>query len=120
MQLIPSTAKRFGVTNSFNPTQNIEGGVKYLKYLLGLYDGNYAMAIAAYNAGEGAVARYGGIPPYAETRNYVSSVAKHLKTARQGAARKPAPAKPAEAPEYNPIQASIAADGKIYYRTLQP
>ncbi|MDQ6664584.1 MAG: lytic transglycosylase domain-containing protein, partial [Acidobacteriota bacterium] len=111
MQLIPATARRFGVANAFNPKQNVEGGVRYLHYLLELYNGDYPKAIAAYNAGEKAVARYGGIPPYPETRNYVYQVAKNLKAARQHAVRRsrtatPAPVETAAAAPYNPIRAS--------------
>jgi len=71
MQLIPATARRFGVTDAFNPADNIQGGARYLRYLLELYKGDYPLALAAYNAGEGAVAKYGGVPPYAETRDYL-------------------------------------------------
>ena len=121
MQLIPATARRFGVSNSFNPKQNVEGGVRYLRYLLELYKGDYPKAIAAYNAGEAAVARYGGIPPYPETRNYVLQVAKNLKVARQHAGGKAKPAAPARLETaqatYNPIRASVSEDGKVYYRT---
>lgn len=74
MQLMPFTAKRFGVINSFDPMQNITGGVKYLKFLLGYFKGKTHLAVAAYNAGEGAVNRYKGIPPYKETKNYVKKV----------------------------------------------
>jgi soluble lytic murein transglycosylase-like protein len=74
MQLIPETAQRFGVEDPFNPKQNIEGGVSYLRYLLDLFGGDLPRSLAAYNAGEGAVQRYGGIPSYAETRNYVQKV----------------------------------------------
>lgn len=74
MQLIPATAERFGVEDSFNPEQNIEGGTKYLKFLLTKYDGDRRLALAAYNAGEGAVDKYGGIPPYRETINYVEKI----------------------------------------------
>ena len=74
MQLIPSTAARFGVQNSFNPKQNIEGGVTYLKYLLDLFGGNVPLSVAAYNAGENAVLKKGGIPAYPETVNYVQRV----------------------------------------------
>jgi hypothetical protein len=74
MQLIPATARRFGVENPFDPEQNIEGGTSYLKYLLGLFDGNLALSLAAYNAGENSVLREGGIPPFPETREYVRRV----------------------------------------------
>lgn len=118
MQLIPSTAKRFGVRNSYDPQDNIQGGVKYLKFLLEYFQGDYARAIAAYNAGENAVDRYKGIPPYAETRNYVYAVAKNLKVARALEAKKAAELVPVSAVETTiTIQASIGQDGKVYYRT---
>lgn len=91
MQLIPETARRFGVKNVFNPVENIQGGAKYLRYLLDLFDGSYPLALAAYNAGEAAVARYGGIPPYPETQNYVILVRRQLELAKKAAALKPAP-----------------------------
>jgi hypothetical protein len=71
MQLIPATAARYGVGNIFDPIENIRGGVRYLADLLEMFGGNVANALAAYNAGENAVTRYSGIPPYAETREYV-------------------------------------------------
>jgi len=74
MQLIPATAERFGVDNIYSPDQNIKGGSKYLKFLLDRYKGNLKKTIAAYNAGEGAVDRYKGVPPYRETKNYVKNV----------------------------------------------
>ena len=74
MQLIPATARRFGVRDAFDPAQNIEGGVKYLAWLLKRYNGDLTMAAAGYNAGEGAVDRYKGVPPYRETRQYVARV----------------------------------------------
>jgi soluble lytic murein transglycosylase-like protein len=74
MQLIPGTAQRFGVNDAFSPKQNVDAGVKYLKILLERYNGNLDLALAAYNAGEGAVDRAHGIPAYRETRNYVQKV----------------------------------------------
>ena len=74
MQLIPATAARFGVTDSTDPAQNIEGGVAYLDWLLGEFDNDPVMVLAAYNAGEGAVRANQGVPPYAETRDYVPKV----------------------------------------------
>ena len=71
MQLMPATASRHGARDVHDPAQNIAAGTKYLSHLLGLFGGNLEKSLAAYNAGEGAVARYGGIPPYNETRNYV-------------------------------------------------
>lgn len=75
MQLMPATARRFGVTDSFEPAQNIRGGVEYLSWLLRRFNGNLTLAAAGYNAGEGAVDRHGGVPPYRETQNYVVRVA---------------------------------------------
>ncbi|MFM5127116.1 lytic transglycosylase domain-containing protein [Aeromonas veronii] len=74
MQLIPETQLRFGVTRPFDPAQNIKGGVSYLKWLDRRFDGDWVLISAAYNAGEKAVERYGGIPPYDETREYVKRV----------------------------------------------
>jgi hypothetical protein len=74
MQLMPSTAERFGVTDRFDASQNVRGGAKYLSWLLERFDGNTELALAGYNAGENAVDRYDGIPPYPETKNYVRKV----------------------------------------------
>lgn len=74
MQLIPETAERFNVRKPFDPEQNIRGGLSYLRWLLAYFEGNIALVAAAYNAGEGAVNRYAGIPPYAETQGYVKRI----------------------------------------------
>ena len=74
MQLMPATASRLGVADPFDPEQNVRGGVREFARLIDRYRGNLQLALAAYNAGEGAVARYRGIPPYNETRNYVSRI----------------------------------------------
>jgi len=75
MQLMPETARRYGVVNVFDPADNVRAGAQYLAYLLGRFDNNLSLALAAYNAGEGAVIRYGGrIPPYQETVSYISRV----------------------------------------------
>ena len=75
MQLMPATARRFGVTDAFDAAQNIRGGVRYLAWLLKRYNGDLTKAAAGYNAGEGAVDRHGGVPPYSETQRYVQRVA---------------------------------------------
>jgi hypothetical protein len=82
MQLMPDTAKRFGVSNSLSSVENIRGGVAYIDWLLTEFDGDAVMAIAGYNAGEGAVRKHGGVPPYAETRDYVPKVLAAFEVAR--------------------------------------
>ena len=74
MQLMPDTADRFGVANPWDPEQNIAGGTAYLRWLIEEFNGDQRRVLAAYNAGEGAVTRYGGVPPYPETRGYVDRV----------------------------------------------
>ena len=74
MQLIPATAERFGCEDPYDPADNIEAGTKYLHWLLKRFDGNVELALAGYNAGEGAVDKYNGVPPYNETRNYVKII----------------------------------------------
>lgn len=126
MQLIPSTARRFGVKDTFDARENIEGGVKYLKHLQSLYNNDLRLALAAYNAGEGAVSRYGSIPPYPETENYVYQVGKKLGQARRAAeARnskgKPSKAEPANAAApvetHRPLEQVVDSEGRVYLRT---
>ena len=122
MQLIPATAKRFGVKDSFDSKENVEGGVKYLRYLIDLFHGDYTQAVAAYNAGEAAVAKYGGVPPFKETRNYVATVARNLEQERRVFAARTKPVIEASsasdpAQEFSPITASVGPDGRTYYRT---
>ena len=76
MQLMPATAQRFGARNVNDPEQNIAAGTKYLKWLLKRFDGDVSLALAGYNAGEGSVDKYKGVPPYGETQNYVKKIVK--------------------------------------------
>ena len=78
MQLMPATASSLQVDDSFHPEKNIDGGVRYLRYLIRLFNGDLRLALAAYNAGEKAVQRYGGVPPYRETQQYVQRVLAYL------------------------------------------
>ena len=80
MQLMPGTARSLNVSNSFDPKDNVEGGVKYLRFLLDTFRGDVSLAVAAYNAGLNKVAKYGGIPPYNETRTYVNRVLSYMQS----------------------------------------
>jgi soluble lytic murein transglycosylase-like protein len=121
MQLMPGTARMLGVSDSFDPGQNIEAGVKYLKYLQDVYKDD-RLALAAYNAGPGAVQKYKAIPPYAETRNYVNQVGKRYQEARKAAAAA-APADPAPAPQvkqeerHPKLETFVDQNGRLYLRT---
>jgi len=129
MQLMPSTSRMLGVSNSFDPGQNIEAGVKYLKYLQDLYKDD-RMALAAYNAGPSAVDKYKWIPPYPETQNYVNQVGKRYQEARKIAAENAQPeqvgtsaaadvqAQPAE--EKHPkLEQFVDENGRLHLKTTQ-
>lgn len=119
MQLIPATARRFGVENVFDAEENIEAGVRYLKYLKGLFQDD-KLALAAYNAGEGAVLRHKGVPPYRETQEYVKRVAEKYGEARKLAeteqAPEVAPAGSGEAPVRG-LEVAVDAEGRLYLKT---
>lgn len=83
MQLMPCTAKAFGVEDSFNPLQNINGGVRYFKKLIKLFNGDIMLALAAYNAGITRVKKHNGIPPFKETRNYINAVLRYYRYYRE-------------------------------------
>jgi soluble lytic murein transglycosylase-like protein len=122
MQLMPETARRFGVADVFDPLDNLQGGVKYLRYLLNLYHNDYTLTIAAYNAGEAAVERYGNVPPFPETRSYLVQVRRAIELSRKtqtAPAPVPQPAQPAESSAGEPrhIQETIGADGIVRYVT---
>ena len=119
MQLIPATATRFGVVNSFDAKANIEGGVRYLKYLKEMFKDD-RLALAAYNAGEGAVMRYKGIPPYRETQDYVERVGRTYGEALKRAAPElPQPPAPevAQGEPVRSLSVEMDAEGRLYLRT---
>jgi len=131
MQLMPETGKRFGVQDFFDPRQNIDGGVRYLKFLLNMFHGNIDLSLAAYNAGENLVARIGGIPEISETKNYVKSIRGVYKTPNPDgrialtsvpppvqAVTSPAEDKPEDAP--NKIYMWVDARGRTNFSTSEP
>jgi Transglycosylase SLT domain len=115
MQLIPSTAERFGVENPFDPKQNIQGGVSYLKYLLDLFGGNLSLSLAAYNAGEETVIRSGGIPSIPETERYVRAITHlyHSKGADLG------PALGSAGNGIDPIVQYVDSEGVIHFTNAE-
>ncbi|HEX8472617.1 MAG TPA: lytic transglycosylase domain-containing protein [Pyrinomonadaceae bacterium] len=119
MQLMPATAARFGVSNIFDPQQNIEGGARYMRYLLNFFDGDVALALAGYNAGEGAVLKYGRrVPPYSETREYVRRISQRYALMRDPeAARKAQTVSPAQ---FAAIKAAAPAEAPapVYERNV--
>jgi soluble lytic murein transglycosylase-like protein len=107
MQLLPETAKQYGVSDLQDPYQNLRAGAAHLRGLLDEFDGNVTLALAAYNAGSGAVRRYGGVPAYAETRDYVKKIEGKLgRTSRSSPRATPAGAS-------TKIQMQVEADGSI-------
>ena len=125
MQLMPETAARYGLSDIWDPRQNIQAGVKHLKYLLELYQNDLPLALSAYNAGANAVDRYGGIPPYQETRNYVRKVT----SLYQGAGSFPTASASAASPgtgsgDRSPAQMTIYkyrdSQGKLCYSSVMP
>jgi soluble lytic murein transglycosylase-like protein len=127
MQLMPGTARMLGVSNSFDPAENIEAGVKYLRYLQSVYQDD-RLALAAYNAGPKAVDRYNGAPPYAETREYVNQVGQRYQTAKRMEAAKSAAKATAAVPaaeetpaeEKHPkLEQSTDENGRLVLRTAQ-
>jgi soluble lytic murein transglycosylase-like protein len=106
MQLMPATAARFGVRNIFDPAQNIEAGTRYMRWLLNRFNGDVGLALAGYNAGEGAVDKYRGVPPYRETQEYVKRITERYALMRdpQTARRAPVVAKRPE------VVASVATE----------
>lgn len=122
MQLIPATARRFGVSDVYDARQNIQGGVKYLRYLQDLFPSDLRLSLAAYNAGEAAVARFGGVPPFRETVDYVEKVKqRYLQAQPQGKAQRSEGAASAQVvPEeivVRHIEQFTDAEGRLYLRT---
>lgn len=118
MQLIPATARRFGAVNSFDAEENITAGVKYLKYLQERFKDD-RLALAAYNAGEGAVEKFGTVPPYRETQEYVEKVGRTYGAARQQQPPPPAAAAPV-APQPEPLrhlEVTTDAEGRMVLKT---
>jgi hypothetical protein len=112
MQLIPATAQRFGVDNPFDPRQNIKGGVNYLKYLLDLFGGDLSLSLAAYNAGEHSVQRFGGIPALTETQQYVHKVTRLYQSGSPLGASSP------REPQKAPIHRYVDEYGVVHFTNV--
>jgi hypothetical protein len=123
MQLIPATAERFGASDPFDPKQNIDAGVHYLKYLQDRFPNDLSLSLAAYNAGEGAVTRYNSVPPYPETTDYVQKVTREY-TVRQKEAKPSRASVPQGSGQLNAteepvrhIEQYVDSEGRLYLRT---
>jgi len=115
MQLMPTTASMLGVKNSFDPRENIDGGVRHLRGLLDRFPHNLSLALAAYNAGEQAVTVYGGVPPYPETQGYVARILSLLGTPEASAASAPSPT-----PSLRRTYRTVDDEGAIVYTNIPP
>jgi soluble lytic murein transglycosylase-like protein len=118
MQLMPRTASALGVRDSFDPRDNIEGGVRHLRYLMDRYPGNVPLVLAAYNAGEGAVAQYGGVPPYPETQQYVQKIMQRGGAAVGATLPASSPLPSGDPPQG--IYRSEDADGTVTFSNIPP
>jgi soluble lytic murein transglycosylase-like protein len=117
MQLMPGTARRLAVRDSFDAIENLDGGVRYLKYLLTVFgDEDPRLALAAYNAGEAAVMKHRGVPPYPETARYVERVGKKYGEAKRAAQAEVRP-KEQPPPEHSPIEQYVDDEGRLHVRT---
>ncbi len=120
MQLIPATAQRFGVANPFDPKQNLDGGVNYLKHLLGLFQGDLNLSLAAYNAGEHSVQRYGGIPAIPETQKYVRKVTEIYQPGSTAMGKTPISAKTvSQEPPTSSIVRYVDERGVVHYTNVE-
>jgi soluble lytic murein transglycosylase len=129
MQLMPGTADRYGVRDPFDPEANVRGGVRYLRFLQDMFPGRLPLVLAAYNAGENAVLRHNGVPPFGETRQYIDRVLAYYEkrdlhagaASRNAAASDPAPAQTLEpAPPAPTLFRVLDTDGTLFYTNVRP